>query len=256
MKRFFAKGLFAVLPLVLTAAVLYLVVGFLYNNVGVPIGEALQWAFIKWELIKFTVAADGTRVPDEHWIWFLRWGAPVIGFGFALVLTLIAGFFVATFFGRKLYQWFESILKRVPLIGTIYPYARQFTDFFFGDEKKQDFKTAVAVPFPARGTYSIGFVTSEGMKALNEATQKHLVCVFVPAAPTPFSGFVIYVPREDLVPLPLSVDEAMRIIISAGVIHPNHQAVGPASGILAPAHAAIPEDMVKAIVRGPDAPKN
>jgi len=244
MKRFFAKGLFAVLPIVLTAAVLYLVVGFLYNNVGVPIGEAIKWGVVR-------LAGENPQAPSPHWAWLFQWGAPVLGFFAAIVLTLIAGFFVATFFGRKLYQWFEAMLKRVPLIGTIYPYARQFTDFFFGDEKKKkDFKTAVAVPFPSKGTYSIGFVTSEGMKALNESTQKHLVCVFVPAAPTPFSGFVLYVPREDLVPLPLSVDEAMRIIISAGVIHPSHQALGPASSLLTPPHPAIPEEMVKAIARG------
>lgn len=249
MKRFFTKGLFAVLPIVLTAAVLYLVVGFLYNNVGVPIGEAIKWLVIRF-------AGEDPRAPHPPWAWLFSWGAPVLGFCVAIVLTFIAGFFVATFFGRKLYQWFESGLKRVPLIGTIYPYARQFTDFFFGDEKKQDFKTAVAVPFPSRGTYSIGFVTSEGMKALNEATQKHLVCVFVPAAPTPFSGFVLYVPREDLLPLPLSVDEAMRIIISAGVIHPSHQAVGPATGMMGGPHPAIPEEMVKALARGSDAPKS
>lgn len=249
MKRFFAKGLFAVLPFVLTAAVLYLVVGFLYNNVGVPIGEAIKWLVVRF-------AGEDPQAPHPPWQWLFNWGAPVLGFCAAIVLTFIAGFFVATFFGRKLYQWFESGLKRVPLIGTIYPYARQFTDFFFGDEKKQDFKTAVAVPFPTRGVYSIGFVTSEGMKALNEATQKHLVCVFIPAAPTPFSGFVLYVPREDLLPLPLSVDEAMRIIISAGVIHPSHQALGPTSGMLGGTHPAIPEEMVKALARGPDAPKS
>src|SRR6185295_2818558 len=165
MKRFFAKGLFAVLPIVLTTAVLYLVVGFLYNNVGVPIGEAVKWAGVR-------VACEHPQAPSVHWAWLFHWGAPVLGFCVAIVLTFSAGFFVATFFGRKLYQWFEAILKRVPLIGTIYPYARQFTDFFFGDEKKQDFKTAVAVPFPIKGTYSIGFVTSEGMKTLNETTGK------------------------------------------------------------------------------------
>jgi uncharacterized membrane protein len=64
------------------------------------------------------------------------------------------------------------------------------------------------------------------MKALNAATGKEMVCVFVPAAPTPLSGFIIYSAREDLIPLPISVDEAMRIIISAGVIHPDHQMIG------------------------------
>ncbi|HZE98661.1 MAG TPA: DUF502 domain-containing protein [Planctomycetota bacterium] len=220
MKRFFLKGLFALLPIILTGAVLYFFIGFLYNNVGMPIGEAL-----KWGVVRFT--GEDPRAPTQTWAWLFHWGAPVLGFCVGIVLTLIAGFLLATYFGRKLYRWYESILKRVPLIGAIYPYARQFTDFFFGDEKKQDFKTAVAFPFPARGTYSIGFVTSQGMKALNEATGKQMVCVFVPAAPTPVSGYVVYVPREDLIPLPISVDEAMRIIISAGVIHPDHQAIGP-----------------------------
>lgn len=219
MKRFFLKGLFAILPIVLTAAVIYLVIGFLYSNVGVPIGEALKWGVIRF-------AHENPQAPSEQWAWLFRWGAPVVGFSVAILLTLIAGFFLATFFGRKLYRWYESVLKKVPLIGTIYPYARQFTDFFFGDEKKQDFKTAVAIPFPLKGAYSIGFVTSQGMKALNEATGKQLVCVFVPAAPTPFSGFLVYTAREDLIQLPISVDEAMRIIISAGVIHPEHQVVG------------------------------
>jgi uncharacterized membrane protein len=219
MKRFFLKGLFAILPIVLTAAVVYLVIGFLYNNVGVPIGEALKWGVVRFN-------GEDPQSPSEHWAWLFRWGAPVVGFCAAILLTLIAGFLLATFFGRKLYRWYEAILKRVPLIGAIYPYARQFTDFFFGDEKKQDFKTAVAIPFPAPGQYSIGFVTSQGLKALNEATKKELVCVFVPAAPTPFSGFVVYTAKENLIPLPLSVDEAMRIIISAGVIIPEHQAIG------------------------------
>jgi uncharacterized membrane protein len=219
MKRFFLKGLFAILPIVLTAAVIYLVIGFLYNNVGVPIGETLKWGVERF-------GGVDRRDPGPNWAWLFHWGAPVVGFSIAVLLTLSAGFFLATYFGRKLYRWYESILKRVPLIGAIYPYARQFTDFFFGDEKKQDFKTAVALPFPARGTYSIGFVTSQGMKALNDATGKQMVCVFVPASPTPVSGFLVYVPREDLIPLPISVDEAMRIIISAGVIHPEHQSLG------------------------------
>lgn len=246
MKRFFTKGLFAVLPLVLTAAVLYVGVGFLYNNVGVPIGEALKWGVVRF-------ASEDPRAPSQHWSWLFHWGAPVLGFCVAIVITLISGFFVATFFGRTLYQWFEGILRRVPLIGTIYPYARQFTDFFFGDEKKEDFKTAVAVPFPHRESYSIGFVTSEGMRALNEATQKQMVCVFIPAAPTPLSGFVVYIPREDLVPLPISVDEAMRIIISAGVIHPGHQAVGAVPAAVPP---ASPSEIMKALSRAPGSPKD
>ncbi len=239
MKKFFLRGFGALLPLVLTAVVLYLVFGFLYTNVGVPIGDALKWTMGK--------VADWGPGNAEHG-WFFAWGAPFLGFCVAIVLTLVVGFFAATFLGKKLFQWFEALLKRLPVIRTVYPYAKQFTDFFFssGGEKRMDFQHAVAVPFPAYGIYSIGFVTGEGMKSLNEATRKHMICVFVPTAPTPFTGFVVYVPREDLVPLPISVEEAMRIIISAGVLHPGHQAVAqvPLPGD-AGRHLPMPEDLAK-----------
>ena len=245
MKKFFTKGLIALLPLALTATVLYVVVNYLYNNVGVPIGVVLKWGMER---------VGGETAWAHRQSWFFNQGAPLLGFAVAILLTFVAGFLLATFFGRKLYGWFETIVKRVPIIGVIYPYARQFADFFFSEEKKADFKTAVAVPYPTRGLYAIGFVTSDGMKALNEATGKHLVCVFLPASPMPVSGFVIYVPREDLIPLPISVDEAMRIIITAGVIHPSHQAVSPLGG--SSPHPAIPEELARSLANGPDAPKS
>jgi uncharacterized membrane protein len=239
MKKFFTRGLVAVLPLALTGAVIWLVLGFLYNNVGVPIGDTLKVAMnrgLGWQ----------PNIPEHEW--FFQWGAPFIGFAVGIVLIFIIGCFIATFFGRKLFHWYEALLKRLPIVRTVYPYARQFTDFFFSSEKKMDFKTAVAVPYPTPTTYAIGFVTGEGMKALDETVKKHLVCVFVPAAPTPFSGFVLYVPREDVIPLPLTVEEAMRIIISAGVLHPAHQAIGPATPLEAPgAHPAMPENIARAL---------
>lgn len=232
MKKFLAKGLMALLPLVVTAVVLYLAVGFLYNNVGIPIGEGLKWVAEKgFGLTPPRVLPDGSFAPGDEWAWFFRWGAPLLGFCVAFLLTLVVGFFVATFLGNKIYKLFESLFSRLPVVKVIYPYARQFTDFFFSsDEKKpKDFKHAVAVPFPTQGIYSIGFVTGEGMKALNEATGKTMLCVFVPTSPAPFTGYVVYVPRDEVVQLPISIEEAMRVLISAGVIHPDHQRVPPAA---------------------------
>ncbi len=230
MKKFFARGLMALLPLVLTAVVLYLVVGFLYGNVGVPIGEGLKWIAQKWfGVAPPPVLPDGTLDPKSEWTPFFSWGAPLVGFCVAILLTLVMGFFVATFLGNKLYRYFERLLSRLPVVKVIYPYARQLTDFFFAaDEKKRmHFKHTVAVPFPTHGIYSIGFVTGEGMKAIDEAAKRRLLCVFVPTSPTPFTGFVIYVPRQQVITLPISVEEAMRILISAGVIHPLHQMIPP-----------------------------
>jgi uncharacterized membrane protein len=219
MKKFFFRGLFAVLPLALTAFVVWFVFGFLYGNLGVPLGEGAKWGMSKF---------FGWSPESEEHAWFFRWGAPFLGFAFGIVVTLVAGFLLTSYFGKKIWQIFERGLKRLPVIGTIYPYARQFTEFFLSDdERKMEFKLPVAVPYPSAGSYAIAFITGDGLKALDEALKKHLVCVFVPTAPTCVTGLVMYVPRENVVPLPLTVEEAMRIIISVGVIHPGHQKVAP-----------------------------
>src|SRR2546426_2375292 len=130
MKKFFTLGFAAILPLALTGAVLYLVLGFLYNNVGVPIGEALKWStarFLNWSPV------------DSVHAWFFNWGAPFLGFAVGILLTFVMGFFIATFFGKKLFQWFEIVLKKLLVVRTVYPYAKQFSDFFFSSEKKMDF---------------------------------------------------------------------------------------------------------------------
>ena len=231
MKRFFFRGLLALLPLALTTAVVWFVVVFLWNHAGMPIGRACEWAMGKF--------AGWTPDEPEH-RWFYSWGAPFLGFAFAIVLTLVAGFLVATFVGKSLLGLVERMLRRIPLIGRIYPYARQFTEFFFSEDRgRTDFKHAVAVPVRAANVYSIGFVTGEGLKSLDEATGKHLVCVFVPATPTPFTGYVVYVAREDVIPLAISVEEAMRIVITMGVVHPGHQLV-KASDLQVPAGRPLP----------------
>jgi uncharacterized membrane protein len=241
MKKFFARGLMALLPLVLTAVVIYFAVGFLFNNIGVPIGEGLKWTAENWAGIHPpSTLPDGRFDPTYEWTWFFRWGAPFLGFAVAILLTLGVGFLAATFVGNRVYQFFERILSKVPVIKFIYPYARQFTDFFFSpDEKRKgDFKHAVAVPFPTHGIYSIGFVTGGGIPALDEARKMSMACVFVPTSPTPFTGYVIYVPQEEVIALPISIEEAMRIIISAGVLHPS-----PAG----PAAVPVPADLARAL---------
>ena len=210
-----------------------------YKNIGTPIGEGLKWiAEQGFGLSASATRPDGTPSP---WSWFFRWGAPLAGFCVAFLLTILVGFIAATLVGNKVYRYFESLLSRLPVVKVIYPYARQFTDFFFsGDALKQGkFRFTVAVPFPAHGLYAIGFVTGEGLKALNAAAGRSLVSVFVPTSPAPFGGFVLYVPREEVVPLPLTIEEAMRILISAGVIHPPHQRVPPEAAF-SPA-PALPE---------------
>jgi uncharacterized membrane protein len=213
MGRFFKRGLVTLLPLVLTAAIFYYVILFLHHNVGAPLGG----------LILLGLRTSGIE-PSPGWIG----ASPYLGFALAFALTFFAGILVASFLGRPMVRLAERFLSRLPGVKTIYPHAKQFTEFFISGERKLEFKNAVAVPFPTHGTYSIAFITGNGLRHLNDTLGKTYMTVFVPTAPTPFTGFVCYVPREDIIPLPMSVDEAIRLIISAGILTPEHQsAVGP-----------------------------
>ena len=150
--------------------------------------------------------------------------------------------------GKKIYSIFEKLIAKLPVIKIIYPYAKQFTEFFFKGEQKMEFKAVVAIPFPTEGIYSIGFPTSDGLRHLNDATQKKMVCIFIPTSPTPFTGFTVYVPREQIIILPITVEEAMRIIISCGVVSPLHQSASLSEVPAIPVpHEAVPETLERQI---------
>lgn len=216
MKKLFGKGLAALLPTLLTVVVLVWIFKGLNEYIAQPMGSLVEWG------VKLL---SGIGIP--HWIleWISR-AAPILGLVVGFVFIFIIGTLVATFFGKKIVLFTEKkILSKIPLIKIIYPYAKQFTEFFFKGEDKLEFKAVVAVPFPTEGTYSIGFPVSHGFRHLNEAADKKMLGVFIPTAPMAFTGFVVFVPREQVVPLPITVEEAMRTMITCGVIMPPHQAV-------------------------------
>jgi uncharacterized membrane protein len=227
MKKLFAKGIYALLPLLLTIAVFYIALSFTFDYVGKPVGHAIRYG------IEVGYGGDVEAIRDSY-IWAPIYGgededdlgwAPYLGFVLGIIIVFFIGVALATFVGNRLFRLFEWIIGHVPLIKQIYPYAKQFTGFFAGGESKIEFKTVVAVPFPTKGIYSLGFVTAEGLRTITDAEKKPFMTVFIPTSPTPMSGYVIYVPREEIIPMPISTEEAMRIIISCGVLTPSHQKV-------------------------------
>ena len=240
MRKVFAKGFAALLPMFLTIFVLYFIGRTLYDAVGVPVGKTVEWAV---EVLSGMSEAE-LREAGGLWRWFFDMGSPIVGAILGCVLIFMIGSIVATFFGKKIYGFFEKSLSKLPVIKVVYPYAKQFTEFFFHGERKVEFKAVVAVPFPTEGLYSIGFPTSEGLRHLNDVTKKKNMCVFLPTSPTPFTGFTVYVPRELVILLPISVEEAMRIIISCGVVSPLHQAASLTEVQPIPVpRTAVPESM-------------
>lgn len=149
---------------------------------------------------------------------------PLIGLVLSLLLVLWLGWLVGSFVGRSIVARLDRTLHLIPVIKSIYPYSKQLVEFFFA-EKKIEFDTVVAAPYPSPGVWSMGFVTSKGLRTLREETGKRLVGIFIPSSPMPMTGYTIFLEIDRVVPLPLTVDQALRIVMSGGVLVPPEQRV-------------------------------
>jgi uncharacterized membrane protein len=154
---------------------------------------------------------------------------PLIGILVSMLIVLWLGWIVTGFVGRKLLQKFDQALLAIPGFRAVYPYMKQLVEFFISDTELE-FDTVVAVPYPNRYIMSIGFVTSQSLKSLRESTGWDLVSIFIPSSPMPMTGYTIHVRKKDLTVLPITIDEALRITVSGGVLVPPHEFVGVGMG--------------------------
>ena len=161
----------------------------------------------------------------------------------AVVLIGLVGLLARNYFGKRIIQWVDSALLRVPLLNKIYGATKQVNDAF-SSSNKTAFRTVVLVEFPNPGTYSIGFITSEPDSEVQSKINGRVVCVFVPATPNPTSGFLLMVPEEKVTKLEMSVADGIKYIISLGSILPEYsrQAAGFEAANPKPALAPIGHD--------------
>jgi uncharacterized membrane protein len=110
----------------------------------------------------------------------------------------------------------------VPVIRKVYPYIKQLVDFLINDEDKPKFSRVVAVEYPRKGIWSVGFMTGGSLQTIEKQIPDSIT-VFIPSSPTPFTGYTITVQKKDTVDLPISVEEAIRFAVSGGVLVPDHQ---------------------------------
>lgn len=165
----------------------------------------------------------GTRigVAEKYWVYG---PGKITGFFVTIIGVCFIGAFLASVVGRTLWHYIEKNLMRVPLVRKVYPYIKQVTDFFLA-KKKLEFSKVVAFEYPRKGTWSVGLVTGTGLKKVAISNAMDFVTVFVPTSPTPFTGYVIMVPRTETIELEMSIEETLRFVISGGVITPaEHQA--------------------------------
>jgi uncharacterized membrane protein len=148
---------------------------------------------------------------------YLGISLPGLGVLIALVLTTIAGWLTTHLVGRQVIQWGESVMHRLPVVRSLYPAVKQVTEAVF-ERKDQAFTKVVLVEYPRRGIFSIGFVAGE-------LAMTNLTRVWIPPGPSPTAGPVLLIPADQLITLPMSVEDGFRFIVSAGVLIPSESEV-------------------------------
>ena len=138
----------------------------------------------------------------------------------AIIVLLATGMLGANLLGRRLVLLYERLLNRIPVIRSVYSAVKHFAEVVFSDTGSS-FKKALIIEYPRRGVYSLCFQTSDDLEEVQAKTGETVVTVFVPTTPNPTSGFILFVPRSDVVALDMSVEDALKMIISLGVVVPK-----------------------------------
>jgi uncharacterized membrane protein len=221
-RQFFKHGLAALLPTLIT---IFLVV-WIWNTLWAYLGRHLMYA-VRWVWRGLRdlglVPETSTRYIYNYWSEDL-FRTKLVGVLLAIVFVYILGLFVGNLLGRTFWKLLERLLMKIPIVRAIYPAVKQVTDFVLTDRTQQfQASRVVAVQPHEKGIWSIGLVTGPGLKPLSDSTGQDMVTVFIPSSPTAFTGYVLVVPRASIVELPLKVEEAMRILVSGGVLAPTTQ---------------------------------
>lgn len=271
-RRFFLRGLAALVPTLLTFAIIVWAFRLINDNVGYYIAEGLlqlcslvrdepapgfvdaekdalrygtpinEWdaqgrlLTIEYQSIKNykllhqkslndpsqTVLAEVEKAKNKAmWrIAYKKYRFELLGFLVGIILVYFLGFFLASFIGRTSWRAGESLVRRIPLIRAVYSSVKQVTDFIL-KERSVEFSGVVAVQYPRKGIWSLGLTTGGPMKHIQERVDGELITVFIPSSPTPITGYVIQVPREDVVQLNMTIDEGLKFTVSGGVIKPK-----------------------------------
>ena len=164
---------------------------------------------------------------------------PGLGVLLALLLLLVTGVLVANFLGRRTVALVETLLERIPLVRTVYGAVKNFAEMVLSDSTST-FDKVLLIEYPRPGLYSLAFQTSEHPPELEAKTGQELVCVFLPTTPNPTSGFTLMVPRQTAIELDMPVEQALKMIISLGVVVPDWHPPHPGAAVAENASSSRP----------------
>jgi uncharacterized membrane protein len=192
----------------------YFVAGLL---VWIPLG-------VTYILLKFLISLmdRSLRYVPERYLPEAWLGLPIPGLGVILtiIVVLVTGLLAANIVGRSVVGGWESLMERIPIVRSIYSAAKNFAEIVFS-ESGHAFSKVLLVEYPRKGLYTLTFQTASDVGEIQGRTGTDVVCCFVPTTPNPTSGFIIIVPKKDTIELDMEVDEAVKLIMSLGVVVPT-----------------------------------
>jgi len=199
-RRYFFTGLLALIPVVLTGWIIW----------------KLFWAIdgiLRSYVHTFIAEQFGVEFFGEFTI-------PGIGFFTLIMLIIITGAIARNYFGRKIGKWTDQLVQRIPLINRIYGAIKQISQAFFSSQREV-FKKPILFEYPRKGIYSIGFYTQDTQGPVQDALEEDVVSIFLFTTPNITSGFLLFVPKSEVYDLDLTVEEALKLVISGGTIIPK-----------------------------------
>jgi len=200
LRNIFITGLLVTLPIAFTIFIL----NFLFKTLD----NTLSPVFTKLLIAVGAPIQEGYRIPG-------------LGVVMVVILIFLIGIFTKNIFGATLVKMWENIVERIPIVRSIYTGAKQVVTTIATTDTKA-FSKVVMVQFPRKGIYSLGFVTNETRGEVQDLTEEDLVNVFIPTTPNPTSGFLVFVSREDITELTMTVEEGLKFIISVGIVTPTY----------------------------------
>jgi uncharacterized membrane protein len=218
LKSYFFRGLAVLLPTILTIGIFVWGYQFIQERIGIHINRGLV------HLILYFQGDSGISKEDLNEI-LVQGAGSVIGFLIALIVVCVVGALLASVVGKTLWRMVEKFIMNTPVLSKVYPYVKQVTDFLFAQEEREKvtFSRVVAVEYPRKGIWSLGLVTGSGLTKVVDNVRKEFLTVLIPTSPTPFTGFVIMVPKKQTIDMDMTIEEAFRFTVSGGVITPNQK---------------------------------
>ncbi len=195
LRRYLVAGLLVWIPLGVTIFILKVLIGLMDNSL-----RLIPEAYRPETLLGFAIPGLGTIL--------------------TILIVLITGLLAANLVGRTMVGIWESALERIPVVRSVYSATKNFAEIVFSDSG-QSFKKVLLIEYPRKGIYSLAFQTATSLGEVQGRTGEPVVCTFVPTTPNPTSGYIIIVPRKDVIELDMEIDEALKMIISLGVVVPS-----------------------------------